>query len=77
MERALRQKAHQPSDEHQHDADQHHEPGAALRLGALEAAARVPHQVTDAGDEVVAEGDEQRGVHELENRQRQHRVARA
>ena len=64
--RAPAEGQYQPSTSISARLTQHHQPGAALRLGALEAAAGVPDQVADAGDQVVAEGDEQRGVQELE-----------
>ena len=54
-------------------ADEQHEQRCSRRpparrssaTGALQSAARVPHQVTDAGDQVIAERDEQRRVDQL------------
>ena len=47
------------------------QPGAPLRLRALEPAAGVPDEVADAGDEVIAGADDERGVDQLRERQRQ------
>src|ERR1700730_6976156 len=58
-------------DRAQGNADRADEPGAALRLRALESAAGVPHQMADAGAEVVAEADDESEGDEVHERQRQ------
>src|SRR5256884_9422199 len=49
-----------------------HEPGAALRLLALEPPAGVPHEVADSRGEVIAEREDERGKERPHERQRQH-----